>query len=133
MPDIFDPFNYDLKIKILFDPTGLQEVKDETNFDGEVDIYFNLKRNTNEILFHHGDQLEVLDVIRILNLDTNEEIRIIDQEHRPVKNEYYYINLNRTIAAGRYKISLNFKGQYKSLYGNKGLFAVRYLDDLVQR
>jgi hypothetical protein len=84
-------------------------------------------------LFHADAKLEVLDPIRLLNVDTNEEIVIRDQEHRPVKNDYYYINLTRTIMPAKYKLSVNFKSLTKSLYENRGVFAATYLDDLVER
>ena len=106
---------------------------DGTSFDGEIDISFNLKAPTREIVFHHDSQLEILDPIQLLNVDTNQLTQIRDQEHRPVKNDYYYINLNTTIGAGRYKLSVNFESQYKSLYENRGIFTVQYLDDLAQQ
>ena len=61
-------------------------------------------------------------------------IEIRDQEHRPVKNDYYYINLNPSfLSAGKYKLSVNFRSLYRSLFENRGVFTIKYLDDLVQQ
>jgi hypothetical protein len=130
---LFQPTNYNLKTRFYFSPFGKNTI-DGTSFDGEVDITFNLKAATREILFHHDSNLEVLDPLVITNLDTNEIIQVRDEEHRPVKNDYYYINLSQKVLnAGKYKLSVNFRSLYKSLFENRGIFTIKYLDDLVQQ
>ena len=121
-----------MKIKFFFSP-DTKTPTDGTEFDGEIDMYFNLKASTSQILFHADPQLEVLDPIIITNKITNEEITVFNQEHRPVKNEYYFISLNRMLAVGSYKMFVNFRSRYSTLFENRGVFAVRYLDDLVQK
>jgi hypothetical protein len=66
-------------------------------------------------------------------MDTFAQILIKDEIHKPVINEYYYINTNKTLSSGRYVMSVPFISQYHSLYENRGVFALRYLDDTIEK
>lgn len=129
LPDIYEPINYNLKIHFFFSP-DLKSV-DDTTFDGLIDMTFNLKKDTREILFHVDPQIQVLSPIIIVNTDTLTQVLINTQ--RPVINEYYYITTNTTLTTGKYIISVPFLSQYRSLYENRGVFALRYLDELNER
>jgi hypothetical protein len=114
---------------VQFTPYG----SSASNFSGIVHISFDLKKPTREILFHADPKLKILDPIVIKNLDNNDEITLTDEIRMPVKNEYFYIKLNKALEVGKYKISLNFVSIYSSLYGNRGLFAALYLDDNISK
>ena len=129
LPNIYETTNYNLKIKF-----GSPDLKINDTFEGTIEMNFNLKAPTKEILFHADSQLKILDPIKILNVDTNEQVTITNEIHKPVINEYYYINLNsRTLNPGRYRISMGFKSLHQSLYEKRGAFALRYLDNLVEK
>lgn len=126
LPDIFQPYNYNLDIKVDFTPMGVSA----SNFSGTVKISFNLKSSTQEILFHADPGLKINDPIVIRNLMTNSDQTVgPDEMHLAVKNEYYYIKLNNALSPGNFTITLNYVSTYKSLIGNRGLFAAQYLED----
>jgi hypothetical protein len=126
LPDIFQPYNYNLDIKVDFTPMGVSA----SNFSGTVKISFTLKSSTQEILFHADPGLKINDPIVIRNLMTNSDQTVGPNEmHLAVKNEYYYIKLNNALSPGNFTITLNYVSTYKSLIGNRGLFAAQYLED----
>jgi hypothetical protein len=126
LPDIFQPYNYNLDIKVDFTPMGVSA----SNFSGTVKISFTLKSSTQEILFHADPGLKINDPIVIRNLMTNSDQTVGPNEmHLAVKYEYYYIKLNNALSPGNFTITLNYVSTYKSLIGNRGLFAAQYLED----
>ena len=130
LPQIFEPYNYNLNIKVNFTPIGVSA----SNFTGTVKISFKLKKSSQEILFHADPGLSIMDPIMIKNLLTNTEQTVgANEMHQAVKNEYYYIKLNSALPEGNYTITLNYASTYRSLYGNRGLFAAQYLEDGVRK
>lgn len=130
LPNFLKPNNYTLTLRTYFEPeTRMSNTKaiDNTGFDGNVIIDFNINQTTNELLFHCYRDLQILDPI-IIQSDT-ETITITNEIHEHVKNDFYYIKLNKMLSIGRYTINLKYKANYKSLFGNTGLFANSYKED----
>ena len=105
---------------------------DQTGFSGNVDITFGLAAPTSEILFNAAKEIVILEPILITNLATNAVITVLKAQHRPI-NDSHLISLPSSLSAGYYKLSISFDNNITSLYGNRGIFAREYLDDLVQR
>jgi hypothetical protein len=118
-------------MNVKFDPTA--RAVDETDFNGQVDISFKLLKSTMEILFHAHKQLVILDPIVLVNKETNTNFTVLKEQHMPAKNDYHYIKLNSPLAAGSYIMIVKFENSNRSLFGNRGMFAAKYLDDLVER
>ena len=132
LPNIYQVSSYNLKLKFSYSPNS--RISDGTGFNGSVDIIFNLTSSTSQILFHVDPQLQILDPIVVVNQLVTTDITTLNSvEHRPVKNDYHFINSTKTFNAGSYKMTISFVSQYQSLYDNKGIFAVTYVDDLLQQ
>ena len=100
-----------------------------------LNISFNLTNATNEILFHAGAGLKIQDpfIIKSLTTNTNYTVGAVGEIHQAVKNEYYYIKLNNRLEIGQYALYIVYVSQYSSLYGNRGMFAAKYLEDGVTK
>ena len=130
LPSTFDVLNVNLKMNVRFLPY-LKSI-DQTGFSGNVDITFGLAAPTSEILFNAAKEIVILEPILITNLATNAVITVLKAQHRPI-NDSHLISLPSSLSAGYYKLSISFDNNITSLYGNRGIFAREYLDDLVQR
>lgn len=132
LPPIYRVSSYNLKIKFSYSPN--LRIKDGTGFNGTVDILFDLTSPTSQILFHADSQLQILDPIIIVNQNNPSDLtQLMNSDHRPVKNDYHFINSTRVFPIGSYKMTVSFLSQYQSLYENRGIFALTYLDDLNEK
>jgi hypothetical protein len=134
LPTYLIPSRYTLIIRSVFRPSisvyELSKPLDfDTSSDGDIEIDLKITKSTNEIMLHADDTLEILEPIRILNLDSNNEIQVRDEMHTHKPNQYYYIKLEKYIPAGNYRIIMGFQTTVKSLFGNAGVFATSYEED----
>lgn len=129
LPERFVPISYDLRIR-AYNPLTLNE-SNTIGFEGSVDIVMSLTTQTNYILLHAHDDLEIRNPVQILGSTFN--LTIPPNNHRHVKNDFYFIRFFTFIPAGNYTLRLNFRGFYDFYADNTGMFYSTYYEDSKQK
>lgn len=127
LPTYYVPKHYDLWMKLYRNNTSNQSV--DYTFEGFIAMHFNLTESTNEIMFHAYSRLAILDVA----ITGPVNITITNEWRMHVRNQFYYIKLNRTLNPGAYVLHVNYKSTNPSLFSNSGVYGAKYLEDMITK
>jgi hypothetical protein len=128
--NLFEPINYDLKIKAYFKPYGPVEA-DKERFEGTVKIKVKVNNQTDRIVLHADYTLKISETITLQNLANDQMTTIVNFEFTP--NQLLVINLANPIQPGNYTLKIDYQSDF-GLPGNLvGFYRSRYLEDGIQK
>ncbi|RNA36671.1 endoplasmic reticulum aminopeptidase 2 isoform X2 [Brachionus plicatilis] len=125
--DVAQPKKYDLLFKFYTDPYGSSS-KESKNFDGEVNIFFQVKRPASRIELHIDIEVVVQNqAIQLTNSDTNQEVKIVRSGYLP--NQLFEVIAEQELNEANYNIKIQFSGRTKTA----GMYQANYLEDNLPR
>lgn len=127
LSDVALPSKYDLLLKFYTEPYGSSS-KESKKFNGEVNIFFQLRQSTNRIRLHVDIELLVKSQdIKLINSDTNQELKIVQSGYLP--NQLYEILTEKELDGTNYNLMIKFSGRTK----NAGMYQANYWENFLPR
>lgn len=130
MPEEILPINYNLDMKVFFDPRTSENAPPLNEmFSGRALITMRVVKPTRFIIFHCDLELEISDTIEITNLATNTILTVRDDQHEYDENQFYMITLDVELAIGEYLMKLDYQGDFGLATNLVGFYKSRYNED----
>ena len=133
LPSFQNPVNYNLEIKVYFDPTlplGTTTISPSDRFEGRAIIDFHITRSTKYIIFHCDSSLVIDEnAIELSNLNTSQTGLMQNSQHYYYINQLFRIDFPNNLQPGLYRIKLDYYGNYGPLTNLVGFYRTRYTED----
>lgn len=133
LPEFQVPINYNLDIKVYFDPTlpeGTVGILPTDRFEVRALIDFQLTQPSNYLTFHCDQSLKIDEnAIELTNLNTSVMTLIRDEPHYYYLYQLYRIDFPNALSAGFYRLKLDYVGDYGPLTNLVGFYRTRYNED----
>ena len=121
------PSNYNLELKVFFEPIGEDSSNDR--FEGKVAIDFDMTNSSNRIVLHIDNSLSVQDTLEVENLDSNQVMSINRDKFKYLENQLFEIILPSEQPIGKYQLRINYSGNYGPITNIIGFYKTRYKED----
>jgi hypothetical protein len=131
LPDYFLPESYDLTLRAFFKPsTNQADDSVATNYyTGRVEILFRLSKSTNFVLFHADSSLNLKSVELY---DENYSVAgLVSTSGNLTMLDYQLVrvNINGQIGIGKYKLVIEFSGDYGPSSNLVGFYRTKYTEN----
>lgn len=127
LPSYLIPSNYNLELKVFFEPIGEDSSNDR--FEGKVAIDFDMTNSSNRIVLHIDNSLSVQDTLEVENLDSNQVMSINRDKFKYLENQLFEIILPSEQPIGKYQLRINYSGNYGPITNIIGFYKTRYKED----
>lgn len=133
LPDFQIPVNYNLDIRVYFEPTlpeGTTGISATDRFEGRALIDFHITRPARFITFHCDGSLKIDEsAIELTNLNTSQVTLIENEQHYYYIHQLYRIDFDNDLPVGLYRLKLDYSGDYGPLTNLVGFYRTRYNED----
>lgn len=127
LPDYLIPSNYNLELKVFFNPIGEDTSNDR--FDGRVAIDFEMTKASNRIVLHIDNTLKVSDSLAVENLQNNQVIQINRDKFSYLENQLFEIILPSEQPIGKYQLRIDYSGNFGPVTNIIGFYKTKYNED----
>lgn len=134
LPDFQDPVNYNLDVRVYFDPTlpiGTTDISPSDRFEGRAIIDFHLLRASKFITFHVDSTLSInANSLGLTNLNTSQTGFMQSSQHSYDSfTQLYRVDFPNDLQPGLYRMSIEYSGNYGPIANLVGFYRTRYTED----
>lgn len=134
LPTDIIPINYNLDMKVYFDPVVTDpNNKSEERFEGRVIMTIRVINSTQTITFHCDPSLKILDSVHLTNLANNQVTNIGANQHFYDDNQFYKVQLDSPLAVGDYYLQMDYQGDFGPSTNLVGFYKTVYSEDGVTK